>query len=472
MSRMPERPRCKLSLYGCVPAFSFRRVCLNQHYWLANRLREEGIDFSMDASSGIRKPSKRVEYHGRSPGLVYSFSKTFTSDPISCYAPGMATSRRPPLLLTAEEKRRLDELRRSRTAPVRDVLRAQILWRYHAGERVSGIARALKTTRPSVLKWIDKALQMGVTVGMKDTPHKPREAVITDDAKAWVVHLACSKPKDLGYAAELWTRSALARHVREHAGEAGFPALGKAGKATVQRILAAQAVEPHKVRYYLERRDPELERKMRDVLLVYQEVALQNEAAGQAHSLPMVVTVSVDEKPGDQAIGNTAPDLPPVPHRRPTVARDHDYIRYGTWSILAGLDLHDGHVTARVVERHRSAEFIALLRDLDAWYPTECTIRLVLDNHSTHTSKETRDWLATRPNRFKYVFTPTHGSWLNIVETLFGKMARTFLRQIRVHKREELRERILKGVADMNAAPDVHRWKSFEALTETKEMFY
>ena len=140
----------------------------------------------------------------------------------------------------------------------------------------------------------------------------------------------------------------------------------------------------------------------------------------------------MDEKPGVQAIANTAPDLPPVPGKHPTFARDHEYVRHGTWSILAGLDLFDGHVIARVEERHRSIEFIGLLMDLDAYYPPACTIRLILDNHSAHISKETRTFLATRPNRFKYVLTPTHGSWLNIVETLFGKMARTFLKHIRV----------------------------------------
>ena len=373
-------------------------------------------------------------------------------------------SNRSRLVLTAEEKLYLDPLRQSRTAAVRDVQRAQILWRCQAGESVSQIARALKMTRKSVLKWIDKALQMGVKAGMKDTPHKPREAVITDHAKAWVVHLACSKPKDLGYAAELWTRLALARHVRKQAVAAGFPALVKAGKATVQRILAGQALQPHKVRYYLERRDPDFERKMREVLLVYQEVALQNEAAGKGHGQPIVITVSVDEKPGLQAIANTAPDLPPVAGQYPTVARDHEYVRHGTWSILAGLDLHDGHVTARVEERHRSVEFIALLSDLDVYYPSDCTIRLILDNHSSHISKETRAYLATRPNRFKYVLTPTHGSWLNIVETLFGKMTRTFLRHIRVQSRDELRQRILLGIDEINEMPVVHRWKAFEAL--------
>ena len=281
------------------------------------------------------------------------------------------------------------------------------------------------------------------------------------------MHLACCKPKELGYAAELWTRSALARHVRKHAVQAGFPALAQAAKATVQRILDAQVLRPHKVTYYLERRDPNFLLKMKEVLLVYQEVALQNEAA--LNGAPLVITVSVDEKPGVQAIGNTAPDLPPVEGKYSTVARDHEYVRYGTWSILAALDLHDGHVTARVEEWHRSVEFVALLQDLDAYYPPGSTIRLVLDNHSIHLSKETRAYLATRPNRFKYVLTPTHGSWLNIVETLFGKMTRTFLRQIRVGSKQELKERILLGIAEINEMPVVHRWKAFEALEATAE---
>ena len=133
-------------------------------------------------------------------------------------------------------------------------------------------------------------------------------------------------------------------------------------------------------------------------------------------------------------------------------------------SILAALDLQDGRVTARVERRHRSREFILLLKDLDRSYPPECTIRLILDNHSSHISKETNAYLATRPNRFQYVHTPTHGFWLNIVETLFGKMARTFLKRIRVESWEELRERILQGIAEINAAPVVHRWRKFEAL--------
>jgi transposase len=375
-------------------------------------------------------------------------------------------SKRPKLTMEPDELERLQHLRQTPTAPHREVQRAQILTRYHAGETVAQIARNLHMTRKSVTKWINRALAIGPSAALKDAYHRPREPSITEEARAWVVSLACIKPKDLGYAAELWTRSALANHVRSHAVEAGHPSLAKAVKATVHRILAEQPLHPEKIKYYLERRDPQFDEKMKNVLLVYQAVALQNEERGRTNTPPSVITVSVDEKPGLQAIANTAPDLLPVAGKHAQVARDHEYKRLGTCSILAALDLHDGHVTARVEHRHRSIEFIALLKDLDSYYPPECTLRLILDNHSAHTSRETHAYLASRPNRFRYVLTPTHGSWLNIVETLFGKMARTFLKHIRVKSWEELRDRILRGVAEINAAPVVHRWKKFGALDE------
>jgi transposase len=373
-------------------------------------------------------------------------------------------SKLPALALTPEEQQRLETLQASRAAPVREVERARILLRYHAGNNPSAIQEALGISRVTIYHCLHKALEMGMEAGLKDAFHRPKEPVITSADKAWVVHLACTKPKELGYAAELWTRQSLAAHVRQQARAVGHPSLAQAAKATVQRILDEQHLQPHKVKYYLERRDPEFEPKMKEVLMVYQEVAVQNRAAAAAEAAPSVVTVSIDEKPGVQAIENTAPDLPPVPEKHPTVSRDHEYKRHGTLSILASLDLHDGHVVARVEERHRSREFVALLKDLDAYYPTDVTIRVILDNHSAHISKETRAYLATRPNRFSYVHTPKHGSWLNLVETLFGKMAHTFLRHIRVKSRAELKERILRGIAEINAAPVVHRWKKFDLL--------
>jgi transposase len=374
-------------------------------------------------------------------------------------------SKLPTLILTAQERERLETLSASRAAPVREVERARILLQYACGQSPSAIQNAVKVSRVTVYHCLHKALEMGVEAGLKDLFHRPKEAVIGNADKAWVVHLACTKPKEFGYAAELWTRKALAAHVRQQAESAGHPNLARAAKATVQRILEENQLQPHKVKYYLERRDPDFESKMKEVLMVYQEVAVQNQAAATAPAEPpAVITVSIDEKPGVQAIENTAPDLPPTPGKHPAVNRDHEYKRHGTLSILASLDLHDGHVVARVEERHRSREFVALLKDMDAYYPPEATIRIILDNHSAHISKETRAYLATRPNRFTYVHTPKHGSWLNLVETLFGKMAHTFLRQIRVKSKAELKERILLGIAEINAAPAVHRWKAFDLL--------
>src|SRR5665213_82859 len=195
-------------------------------------------------------------------------------------------SRRPKLVLSDEARVKLEQLARSRTVPHREAQRSAILLGYHAGESVAGIGRRLGMTRPSVSKWVAKALAVGPMAALKDNYHRPRAPVIGDDAKAWVVHVACSKPKDPGYAAEVWSRQALARHIREHAVEAGFPALSRAAKATVHRILAAQPLHPEKIKYYLERRDPDFEAKMRKVLIVYQDVGLQNAKRAAGEPLP------------------------------------------------------------------------------------------------------------------------------------------------------------------------------------------
>jgi transposase len=369
---------------------------------------------------------------------------------------------RPALVISADERKALERLRRSRTAPKREVERASILLRYNAGEGPTLIHQALGLSRVTIYKCIDKALAAGVTAGLKDRYHRAREPVITEAAKAWVLNMACTKPKDHGLAAELWSLSALARYSRQYAPAEGHESLAAAGKATIWRILNGAEIKPHKVQYYLERRDEQFKEKMREVLMVYQEVALQNTAHAADADNGKIITVSVDEKPGVQAIANTAPDLPPRPGRYRTWARDHEYKRHGTLSILAGVDLHNGEVFAEVHPRHRSREFILLLKALDEHYPKACTIRVILDNHSAHISKETMAYLASRPNRFIYVHTPKHGSWLNLIETVFGKMARTFLKGIRVQSREELRQRILQGVREMNLAPVVFRWKKFD----------
>ena len=260
--------------------------------------------------------------------------------------------------------------------------------------------------------------------------------------------------------------------VREHGPAAGHASRARIAQGTVCKLLAEPEVKPHKVRYYLERRDPEFEAKMAEVLCVYQEVSIlraaqanapqvapKAEAAVVAQTAPNVAFVCYDEKPGIQAIANTAPDLPPVAGKHACVARDHEYQRHGTLSLLAGIDLLTGQVHASVENRHRSREFIGFLKKLDAAYPSDTAIKIILDNHSAHVSKETNKWLGEqRDGRFSFVFTPKHGSWLNLVEGFFSKMARSVLRRIRVASKAELKQRILAYLDDINREPVVHTW--------------
>jgi transposase len=371
-------------------------------------------------------------------------------------------SRRAALVLMEDDKTLLRGLAQSRTAPVREVERARVLLGYAEGISITDLKRRVGLSRPAIYRCIDKALAAGVRVGLKDAYHRPHEPEISDEDKAWVVGIACTKPTDHGLAAELWSISALARFVSEHAEAAGFPRLAHAGKSTVWRILNENEIKPHKIRYYLEKRDPDFDRKMQEVLLVYREVSLERAAAAKTGEPYPRYSVSVDEKPGVQALGLIAPDLPPVPGKASTTARDYEYKRHGTVSILAGIDLHSGHIFAGVEDRHRSVEFIGLLKKLDEYYPADATIRVVLDNHSAHISKETMAYLGTRAGRFEYVHTPKHGSWLNLIECVFSKMARTFLRHIRVDSTEELKARILLGIEEFNASPVVFRWKKFD----------
>lgn len=365
------------------------------------------------------------------------------------------------LLLSMEDKVSLQKTAQSKTLPYREVQRAKLLILYSEGNSVTQINKITSISRETINEHINRALNIGVKEALKDMYHSPKEPVITDDAKLWVQHIACTKPKEHGYAAELWSYSKLAEHVRKHSTEKGYACLEKAVKATVYRILNEANIKPHKIKYYLEKRDENFEEKMETILCVYKEVNLQNEKRKDGEPLD-VITISVDEKPGIQAIKNIAPDLLPKIGKGGEIRRDYEYKRLGTVSLLAGLDLNTGHVIAQVHDRHRSLEFISLLREIDEKYPKGSRIRIILDNHSAHISKETMKYLSSVPNRFEYVHTPKHGSWLNLVETLFGKMAHTFLKHIRVESKKELKDRIMKGVAEINESPVIYKWKNFD----------
>ncbi len=372
-------------------------------------------------------------------------------------------NRRPCLTLTTEEQGKLLTLSRSQTESAGKVRRAKILLYYARGETISNMSRWLDISRPTVDRCIARALEVGPLEALKDLPRSGRPRQITPEARAWLVSLACQKPKDLGYSYELWTLKLLAQHARENGPREGHPSLGKIRRGTVWKILAENQIKPHRIRYYMEKRDEAFDEKMKQVLEVYREVDKarqykENEASGASDDRSQTVYISYDEKPGIQAIENTAPDLLPVPGQYPSLLRDGEYKRHGTVSFLGGLDLLTGRVLGLVEDRHRSREFIGLLKHIDALYPKSATIHLILDNHSAHTSKETRDYLETRPDRFRFTFTPTHGSWLNIIESFFAKMAKTVLRGIRVCGKDELKQRILLYLEELNRTPTPFRW--------------
>jgi len=360
--------------------------------------------------------------------------------------------------MTDEDIEKLTAIARSRSETARRVERAQILLAYREKSSFFAVGQRLGLHHQTVQRCVERALAYGPLTALDDRPRPGKEPTITPEAKAWLVSLACDKAKDHGYPHELWTTRLLARHARENASVAGHECLAKVVQGTVCKILGQEEIKPHKVRYYLERRDAEFEQKMAEVLCVYREVQVLKKAAKSQPCQPVAI-VSYDEKPGIQAIATTAPDLPPEPGIHATFARDHEYKRHGTLSLLAGIDLLTGKVHALVHDRHRSREFIEFLRLLDAAYPASTAIKLILDNHSAHISKETRSWLATRPSgRFAFTFTPIHGSWLNLIEGFFSKFARSVLRHIRVASKQELSQRIMAGIEDVNRHPVIHTW--------------
>src|SRR4030081_3269839 len=376
----------------------------------------------------------------------------------------MATWRRAlEVAMREEDVAHLTAVSRSRTEPASRVQRAQMLLAYRESPSFFAVGQRVGVHHQTVQRCIERALAYGPLMALDDRPRPGKEPTITPEAKAWLGALAGEKAQEHGYPHELWTTRLLARHAREHGARAGHGCLANLVQGTVCKILGQEEVKPHKVRYHLERRDAEFEQKMAEVLCVYREVRVLKKAAEKKKksktSRKPVAIVSYDEKPGIQAIATTSPDLPPVPGTYATFSRDHEYKRHGTLSLLAGIDLLTGKVHALVKDRHRSREFVEFLKLLNATYPAGTAIKLILDNHSAHISRETQAWLATQTSgRFAFTFTPKHGSWLNLIEGFFSKFARSVLRHIRVASKQELKERIMLGIKDVNRCPVVHTW--------------
>jgi len=366
-------------------------------------------------------------------------------------------SKRPKLKIDSDTLLRLKKIVVSRSEAKVKTERAKIILAFYSGDSVSSIARRFNTNRPKVDRCLDKAFEIGTLSALDDLPRSGKKPEITDDALSWVIALACKKPTELGYSYELWTTKLLAQHVKDSCETEGYSCLNKLSRGTVSKILSRNEIKPHKIKYYLEKRDPDFDEKMSQVLFFYKTVELYRE--GKQKTDDNLFFVSYDEKPGIQAIEKIAPDLPPQKGKYNSIARDYEYKRHGTLSLMAGIDLLTGKIIGQITNRHRSKEFVEYLKKIDAEYPKGYKIKIILDNHSAHISKETRAFLKTLPNRFDFVFTPKHGSWLNLIECFFSKMARTFLRQIRVSSKDELKKRIELYLDEVNKEPVIFKWK-------------
>lgn len=366
------------------------------------------------------------------------------------------------IVLTPEERDYLEQQTRTRTIQAQTVNRARILLLKADGISVDDIADKVGLNRKSVMLCISKYNAGGVENALFDAPGRGRNAEITDDEKAWIINIACQKPADFGYAAETWTYAKLTSHINKNAESAGHTRLSTIHKSTVHTILDEAEIKPFRIKYYCENRDPEFDSKMHNVLLVYKQLSMQFDEAGNLipweDDTEVVHVLSYDEKPGIQAIATTSEDLLPD-ESHSTISRDYEYKRLGTLSLLAGIDLQTGEAIPLVSETHNSKDYIAFLKLLDDKYPKGDKIRIVLDNLRVHTSEETRTYLATVPDRFEFVFTPKHGSWLNMVEGFFSKMTKQMLRGIRVKSKAELAERIYHYFREINEEPVVFHWK-------------
>lgn len=359
-----------------------------------------------------------------------------------------------------EDMKILKSLASSQTAEHRQVQRAKIILLAGEGFSNAEISAKIGVHRNTVSTYIKKYLSAGLQYALSDSERSGKPNLITDEEKAFITNIACTKPKELGQAAELWTYRLLRDYIREHCQENGYSGLKNIAHTTVRSILESNEIKPNKMNYYLVKKDPEFQAKMHDVLVIYKQIEMCFDESGNLcidMDAPKTVTISYDEKPGIQALKNIAPDLPPtIGHG--SIGRDYEYKRLGTVSLLAGLDLLTGTIIPSVSDTHKSSDFVAWLKKVDALYPEHDTIRLILDNHSAHTSKETMAYLETRPGRFAFVFTPKHGSWLNLIESFFSKMTRQCLKGMRVESKQELVDRIYQYCDEVNAAPVQYHW--------------
>jgi transposase len=330
-------------------------------------------------------------------------------------------------VVSAEDRQRLAAVLADRNRPQKHVARARIILASAERLDVAEVARRAQISRPAVWRWQQRFAEAGVDGLLRDRTRKPGKPATPDAVVQRVVALTCGEPPG---EATHWTGRMMAK-------AAGL------SLRTVQRIWAAHQLQPHRLRSFKRSRDPEFITKLADIVGLY--------LAPPRHA----VVLSVDEKSQIQALDRTQPGLPLKPGKAGTMT--HDYVRHGTTTLFAALNVLDGTVLGRCMQRHRHQEFIRFLNAVEAAVPAGKLVHVILDNYATHKHPKVRAWLA-RHERWTFHYTPTSGSWLNAVETFFSAMTRRRLRRGIFRSLVDLQAAIHRYLAEHNADPKPFVW--------------
>jgi len=314
------------------------------------------------------------------------------------------------VVLTAEQREQLEAISRSRTMPAALVMRARIILMSAADKSNQEIMRQLKVSHGVVWKWQRRFLDLGVT-GLDDELRPGRPRSVSDEQVAELVQKTLkTKPKNGTH----WS-------VRQIAAET------KLTKSTVHRIWHAFGLQPHRQKHFKLSTDPFFVEKVRDIVGLY------------LRPPDKAVVLCVDEKSQIQALERTQPLLPMGVGYVEGVT--HDYLRHGTTTLFAALNIQTGQVISQCKQRHRHTEYLEFLRHIDAQVPPSLDVHIIVDNYTTHKHPKVKRWIAARP-RFHVHYTPTYSSWLNQVETWFNRITQQAIRRGTFASVKELIDRI------------------------------
>jgi transposase len=341
------------------------------------------------------------------------------------------------VIVSPADRTRLQAIVSDRNRPRKHIERARLVLASIGNAPVQAIAADNGVSRPTVWRWQQRFAEAGVDGLLHDKTRKPGKPPIPAGTVAQVIAQTCAAPPNQ---ATHWTGRAMAK------------ATGISLRS-VQRIWQAHDLQPHRIRTFKRSRDPQFAAKMADIVGLYLDPP--------AHA----VVLSIDEKSQIQALDRTQPGLPLKPGRCGTMT--HDYKRHGTTTLFAALNVLDGSVIGRCMQRHRHAEFIRFLNAVEAEVPAGKLIKAVVDNYATHKHPKVKAWPA-RHLRWTFHFTPTSGSWLNAVETFFSTLTRRRIRRGSFGSIVELQAAIKRYLAEHNAEPRPFVWTASAAAIQAK----